>query len=367
MATIADVARLAGVAPITVSRVLNGNGPVNPATRARVLAAIQELDYVPNAIARSLARNSTSTLAYFQSNITNPFNATVLRGIEQVAHEAGFSVFLCDIARDTEAPGGEAANAPWRERAVRYFETLVSRRVDGVIVNSEAVEPYCRLLERAGIPYVAVVHELEGLAVDTVVGDNVGGARQLVHHLASLGHRRIAFFNGQLSTSTARERLAGYQAAVAEAGLDDDLALIWPGEYSRRSGYERARALLERPAGVTAVFAANNFIALGVLAALRERGWRCPEDLALVSFDDIELAALIDPFLTVVVERAEEMGARATSLLLERIAGATPAGPRRVVLPVDLIVRRSCGAALPRAAGEGGGSGAGHEGRAGTR
>lgn len=338
--TIVDVAKRAAVAPITVSRVVNRSGPVSEATRRRVEAAIAELDYVPNGVARSLARASTRTIAFVQSDIVNPFWATVLRGIEQTASKAGYNTMLYDTPAEDE--DGRHFTAQYDREHARRFRDLVGRRVDGVIISSVKVESHLPMLDRAGIPYVFAVHEPDLPHHTSVIGDNIDGARQVTLHLARVGRRRIAFINGPTWISTAADRLRGYRRGIEEAGLPHDPALVSEGDYTPDSGYQQTVSLANRGVEIDGIFAANNFLALGALAALRDRGLRVPEDVGLACFDDIDLAAMIDPFLTVVVEPAHEIGAAAARLLLETVKGKGQAD-RRVVLPVQMVVRRSCG------------------------
>lgn len=329
MATIREVARRAGVAPITVSRVINGSGYVGEETRLRVQEAIAELDYVPNVLARGLRSKRTQTLGLLVTDITNAFWTTVARGAEDAAMENGYSLFLCNTDESVS-------------KQEQYLLALVAQRVAGVIIapaSSDAAD--LRPLRRARLPHVVLDRRVPGLEADLVLGDSVAGARLLVEHLVSRGHRRIAHLGGPPGISTADERELGYRQALAAAAVPIEEGLIRRGEYRQESGYSQMQALLNEASLPSAIFAANNTLAVGALAALRERGLRVPADVAVACFDDLPQASLIDPFLTVAAQPAYDFGTTAVRLLLER--RENPRRPAQTVtLPVEIIVRRSC-------------------------
>jgi LacI family transcriptional regulator len=335
LSTIADVARRAGVSPVTVSRVLNHASNVRPATRARVEQAIQELHFLPNIAARSLRSRRTNTLALILPDITNPFWTTVARGVEDEAQNGGYSVFLCNTDEDPA-------------KLQRYQEVVIGQRVDGVIISpfSSDASSLARLRDQR-IPVVVMDRRIEGWEVDTITCDSVSGAYRLVKHLIGLGHRPIAVISGPESTSTAEDRIAGYCLALAEAGLAVDQGLIKRGEYRASSGEKLTEQLLAEGRCPRAIFAANNVIALGVIKALANHGLRIPQDVALVCFDDLPALSTIFPFLTVVVQPAYQLGQRAAQMLLSRLAGEAELPPRHTVLPTELIVRYSCGSKSP--------------------
>ena len=331
MPTLRDVAKRAGVAPITVSRVINNSGYVSAQTRARVEAAVEELGYVPNRLARSLRLKHTNTLALVVTDITNPFWTTVVRGVEDAANEAGFTVILCNTD-ESEA------------KQDAYLQVLLQKRVDGILFvpASGAAEPVNRV-QKQGIPIVVLDRRVPGTQVDVVRGDSEGGAYQLVRHLLGLGHRRIAALSGPEGVSTAVERVSGYRRALREAGLGEGAEQVCYGQFTQPSGYQVAQEALERRPQPTALFATNNFIAIGALRALGDAGLRVPEDISLASFDDLTSALAIEPFLTVADQPAYEMGRQATKLLTDRLSGLAGNGYKEIVLPAKLIVRRSCG------------------------
>ena len=331
MSTIDDVARQAGVSPVTVSRVINGAGNVKLATREKVLRAIEELHYVPSTAARSLRSKRTNTLALLVPDITNPFWTTVSRGVEDSAQRGGYSVLLCNTDENPE-------------KLHRYLDVIISQRVDGAIVtpyDSDA-RNFARLRDRK-IPSVVIDRRVDGWKVDTVRGDSISGARALVNHLIRLGHRRIAMISGPRTTPTAEDRVTGYQISLVEAGLSIDSRLIKRGEFRASSGESLTHQVLEEGLNPTAIFASNNAIAMGVIKALSRRGLSIPEDIALVCFDDSPNLSPIFPFLTAVVQPAYEMGVKAAELLLNRLESGESLPPRQIILPSSLVIRYSCG------------------------
>ncbi len=332
MSTIADVAQRAGVSTMTVSRVLNNSGYASEETRARVLAAASELGYMPDALARSLRVKRTQTLALVLTDITNPFFTTVARGVEDAASAEGFSVMFCN----TDESEAEEA---------RYVRMLLERQVDGILLVPARASS--RSLDAAlarGKPVVVLDRAVTGAPVDTVRCDSEGGAYHAVNHLLQLGHREIAVLAGSPEVSVTVERVAGARRAFADAGLTLAEDRLLYGAPETESGAEMARAALALHPRPTAFLATNNFIALGAFAELRERGLRVPEDVSLAGFDDLPAALLFDPFLTVVSQPAYEMGHRGAELLLARLRGEGQPGPQDVVLPTELIIRRSTAA-----------------------
>ena len=341
MSTISDVAKQAGVSTMTVSRVVNGTGYASAETRARVETAIGELGYVPNALARQLRSKRTKTIALVVSDISNPFFTTIARGAEDVAVAHGFSVMYCNT--DESAKEEE-----------QYLLMLIERQVDGVLlVPARSSGASFRLLQAHNVPVVVMDRRVAARNVDSVLCDSEAGAHALTRHLIELGHRRIAVLTGRRDISTSVDRVLGCRRALAEAGLtlDDDLVRYGGfnfGKLNQADGHRMAEAVLaadgERP---TAIFAANNFIAFGVIRALREAGLRVPEDISVVAFDDLPDDWVSEPFLTVAAQPAYEIGHRAATLLLDRISGDHDAIGESVVLPFEMIIRRS--SAPPRA------------------
>ncbi len=336
MTTISDVAKRAGVSPVTVSRVINDLGNVSPSTRERVGQAIEELGYVPSGAAQSLRSKRTRSLALIVPDIQNSFWTTVARGVEDAAQSKGYSVFLCNT---DENPA----------KQLRYLDVVISQRADGVIIAPyDADARHLARLRDRGIPVVVIDRHIEGWDTDTVNSDSISGARALVRHLIDLGHRRIAVISGPTSTSTAADRVLGYRIALAEAGIMVDEGLIKFGEFRAVAGERLTHEVLDAGPQPTAIFAANNVIAMGVIAALEKRGLRVPHDIALVCFDDLPNTSLIFPFFTVAAQPVYEVGVNAAQLLLSRLEADAPLQPRHVILPTRLIIRHSCGSKLKK-------------------
>ncbi len=330
MATIHDVARLAGVAPITVSRVINNSGYTSHETRDRVEAAIMELGYVPNIIARSLRSKRTNTLALVLTDITNPFFTAIARGVEDTASDAGFTVIYCNTDESVD-------------EETKYLQLLLQKQVDGILlVPARSISRSIELINEQGTPVVIVDRRIPDLDVDVVRCDSVEGAYRLIRLLINLGHRRIAVLSGPQGVSTAEDRVVGYQNALTEAGIPD-ARLVFYGAYTQASGYEMAKRALSLSPQPTALFGANNFIAIGALKALSDFGLKVPKDISLVCFDDLPTAWSVDPFLTVAAQPPYEMGCKATELLLKRLKGEAPSQCQEVILPIELIVRGSSG------------------------
>jgi LacI family transcriptional regulator len=332
--TLRDVAARAGVSPMTVSRVINNSPRVHADTRRRVEAAIVELQYVPNRLARGLIRRKTGTLALLVPDVANPFFTLIVQAAEDVAWRADYHVILCDTRAELE-----------RER--EYLEDMVEFQVEGVLVApvSDRSKSHLRMLARNNIPYVLIDRSIAGFEADLVQGDSIAGARRLVEHLVELGHRRIAMISETLDVSTSRERLQGCRDALEAAALEQRAEYeVEASAVDPRGGYEAALRLFDLEEPPTAIFAVNNIVAVGVVEAARDRGVDIPGDLALVCFDDIEHVSRLYPFLTVMAQPAATFGTLAAQLLLDRLGGRVREHRRVVVLPADLIVRRSSGA-----------------------
>lgn len=332
MPTIVDVANRAGVSAITVSRVVNDSGPVSTQVRARVERAIAEIGYLPNAVARSLRSKRTDTIALIVTDMTNPFFTTVARGAEDAASDAGMMLIIC--------------NSDEREaEEVRYVRMLVGRRVDGILlVPAGGGATAIGLCRKQGMPLVVVDRRVPGHDADVVRADSRGGAFELGRLLVSLGHRTMAVLTGPRAVPTADDRVLGFRRAVAAAGGLRP-PRVYHGAFTIDSGREMARLALAARPRPTALFAANNFLAIGVLHALDEMGVRVPEDVAVAGFDDLPPAMVTFPFLTVAAQPAYEMGQRSVALLLARLSGGPGPGQpyAEVVLPTQLVVRRSSG------------------------
>jgi len=333
MTTLHDVAKRAGVAPITVSRVINHSGYVSRETRERVERAIDELGYVPNTLARGLRSKRSNTLALVMTDITNPFFTVIARGVEDTASLSGYTVIFCNTdENETEE--------------YKYARILAQKQVDGVILvpacsSSKTVE----FFQAKEIPVVLIDRSVPDVETDAVRCDSVSGAQKLVKLLLDLGHTRIAALTGPRGVSTAEDRIRGYRRALAEAGLEDK-GLVSYGSFTQDSGYDLALKVMGSTPLPTAIFCANNFITIGVMKAMRDMGVRVPEDVALVGFDDLPVNLVVDPFFTVAAQPAYLMGQRGTQMLLDRLTGKAPQKYQQEILPIEIITRQSSGPAL---------------------
>lgn len=336
--TIREVAQAASVSVATVSRVVSGSGHhVRPDTRGRVLAAVARLGYQPNLVARGLKKRVTHTVGLIVPDISNPFFPAIARGIEDVASRAGMGVLLCNTYEDLA-----------KERT--YLTLLDNRMVDGLIFATVGTNTtHLRMLRRRGVPVVLVARAPVGVGIDAVLVDNRRGAREATSHLIRLGHRDIAFIGGPNSLPVEVEREAGYRDALAAAGISVKPRLICDGGFRAEGGAAAVRALLEDRQRFSAIFAANDLMAIGAMEELRRQGRRLPHDAAVVGFDDITFASLVEPRLTTVAQPKYRMGSLAMERLLE-LLGGDDRRARRLVLEPRLVVRDSCGAHLRRRA-----------------
>jgi LacI family transcriptional regulator len=336
MVTIKEVARTAGVSVATVSRVYNGHHCVREETRQRVRRTGQRLGYSPHGAARSLVTNRTHTIGVLLPDLYGEFFSELIRGIDQTAQARGYHVLLSSA-----------------RSAARQLEPVLQSmrgRVDGLIVMAPELDAASsRRSLPAGFPFVHLNGPPSDAPCDSLGIANFEGARDMVRHLARLGHRRIAMIRGADHNYDAAERLRGYREAVAELGLVDDPALELSGDFSEASGHEAVGRLLGDGVRPTAVFAANDCMAFGALSALREAGLRVPEDVAVAGFDDIPMAQYVHPALTSIHVDISALGRRATERLLDALHQPVTRGATHETLGTTLVVRRSCGA--PRHAG----------------
>jgi LacI family transcriptional regulator len=334
MSTIRDVARHAGVSTMTVSRVLNNSGYVSVEARERVEAAIAELGYVPNSLARSLRSKQTRTVALVFTDVTNPFFTTLARGAEDAASHHDFNVILCNTD-ESEA------------KQDRYLAVLLQKRVDGILlVPARSRSEPVMLIQRQGVPVVVMDRRVPAAQVDVVRCDSERGAYEMTRYLMDLGHRHIALLTGPEGVSTARDRVLGYLRALSEDGQPIEDAMVVYGDFTQASGYDMAQQVLGLPLPPTALFAANNFIAAGAFRALSDAGLEVPTDVSIVTFDDLPAAWAYEPFMTVVEQPAYDMGYQATELLFARLSGQAPDACQEVILPTRIIVRHSSGSPL---------------------
>ena len=337
MPTLHDVAKRAGVSPMTVSRVVNGSDAVSPKLRARVEEALAETGYMPNTLARSLRAQRTDTIALLLPDMTNPFFTTLAHGVETAAREAGVTMIL--------------ANSDEREdEEERLVQVLLQRQVDGLLVATAGTAGEAiRLCREQGVPLVLVDRPPRGESVDIVRADSKAASCELGKLLVGLGHRHMAVLSGPEAVLTAVDRMEGFRyALVDEGGLPEPI--VEYGSFSIESGRRMTFAAIQHDPRPTALFATNNFIAIGALHALVELGLRVPEDVAVVGMDDLPEAMVTFPFLTVAAQPAFEIGHASVEMLLDR--RANPGQPtREVILPTTLVIRRSSGDPIGVAAG----------------
>jgi LacI family transcriptional regulator len=328
--TIRDVARRAGVSVTTAHRGINGKGELSDATRERVLAAARDLNYVPSATARALVFGRTQTIGMVVTDNASPVYAGIVRGVEEVVNRVGFGLLLCNSADD-------------QIRALSCVDLLRAKQVDGVLLTPvQTSREDVDALREAGIPYVLLLRHFSDPVDPAVLVDNETAGYVATRHLLDLGHRRIGHVAGPEHVSSARERLAGYRRALGEVGAAFEPEIVAHGAYTIEGGYRATSALLDRTERPTALFAANDLQAVGVMKATGERGLAIPNDLALVGGDDIELAGFLATPLTTFHQPALEIGRRGAAMLLARLQDGD-IEPRQDVLTPELIVRASSG------------------------
>ncbi len=333
--TITDVARAAGVSTSTVSAVLNGRpGRIPAETRARVLQAAEALKYRPNSLARGLKTKRSYTIALVATDLSNPFYPGLARGIEQAALSQGYHLIICTTFGSLE-----------RER--QHLVRLLDWQVDGVLLSSSITRhdtDYPVELLR-DVRVVLLNRTIAGLKAPTVLMDNAGAGYLVGKHLLSLGYSTIAYIGGPKGRWASEDRLRGLRRALSEAGLPLPEAWVRHGDWEREEeGYRLALSLFSMPGPrPRAVFAGNDIFAVGVIRAVRELGWSVPEDVAVVGFDDRDIATVSDPQLTTVHYPAREIGYHGARILLDAIEKPDAALPDLITLPCQLVIRGSCG------------------------
>lgn len=328
--TMKDVAQLVGVSIQTVSAVVNNKPEITEETRARVLTAIEQLGYHPYSVARSLRTRQTRTIALVVSNIASVAIAAMASAAEAHAHAFGYSLTLFNTHNDIE-------------RETSYFNTVAQQWVDGVVfIPAMGQLGRVDILQAAKIPFVAIDRVPDGYSGPSVMLDNLEAGRLAAEHLLDLGHRRLAHLAGPLSIRLARERLAGFQQAIEARGLTLSPEAIAEGNcnFTCHSGYLAMQRLLALPVLPTAVFAANDLMAIGGMRAVAEAGLRVPHDISIVGVDDIEVAAFQTPPLTTICQPFTQLATLGVQLLLDILVGKELTTPQVVIEP-SLIIRQS--------------------------
>ncbi|MEH3130940.1 MAG: LacI family DNA-binding transcriptional regulator [Mycolicibacterium neoaurum] len=330
MTTMGDVARLAGVSASTVSHVLNGTRNVNAATRLRVEAAIEEVGYRRNGVARSLAAGRTHTVGLSISALTNPYFGSLVHAVERALSDAGYVLIVGDSHDDVSSEQ-------------RVTGSLLDRQVDGMIVAPAAGSERTTLPEitRSRTPMV-LIDRGEDVGFDRIVPENFSSAKGLTDHLLDLGHRRIAVVRGLAGISSTIERFDGHCAALTARGITVDPTLVVDGESSTDVAEREVRALMSRADRPTALVSLNNAMTIGTLKAIRGLGLSIPQDVAFVCYDDFEWSDLFEPRLTAAAQDVETIGVTAVELLLARIRGSEEP-PRHIRVPTTFHHRNSCG------------------------
>ncbi|WP_257347273.1 LacI family DNA-binding transcriptional regulator [Pseudalkalibacillus decolorationis] len=330
MIKLKEVAELASVSTATVSRVLSNTGKVTKKTRQKVLAAMEELNYQPNFLGRQLRRMETKTILVVVPDIANTFFSKVLRGIESVAIKNGYQVLMGDSQNNGQSES-------------QYLNHLRYKQVDGVILLTARTDP--RLIEDLSddYPVVLACEYLEGSRIPTVSIDNISSARKITDHLIKLGHRRIAHISGPMNIILGRDRLKGYEQAMTQNSCEIDQVLVQEGDFSYESGYKSMEKYLALQNPPTAVFAANDEMAIGAIKAIKKHHLSVPNDIAIAGFDDIDMASILEPELTTVAQPTFEIGSTAMELLL-CLMKKEQLTKKQYVLEDQLMVRHSCGA-----------------------
>jgi len=329
MITIADIAKRAGVAPSTVSRVLTGRGYSAKKTRDLVMHTADDLAYTPNRVAQSLRLRRTKTLGLLIADVENSFYSQIAKNVETVAKQAGFHVVLCNSNDD-----------PREERDC--LDLLAGLRVDGILITPTGKNlGHLQSLLSGGIKIVQLDRKIDKLQCDSVTVDNRKGAEAAVEHLIQKGHRRIGILAGEIRVTTGRQRLEGYRLALKKYGIPFDDSFVRESNFLRETAVQAAQSLLKMRQLPTAVFAANNVLAEACLVVLKDLGLSVARDISVVAFDDAPWMQMIERPLTVVVQPTEELAGTATNLILRRILEPQPSKAVRVVLEPTLIPRDS--------------------------
>ncbi len=333
--TIKDIARMANVSHTTVSRALNNKSRIRNETKEKILSIARDVNYRPNFIARSLVMRRTKTLGLVITTLVNPFYTELAQGIEATAIGLGYNIILCCTHSDLSIEK-------------QYIDMLRSKGVDGIIFTSAHIDdPNISGLAEEGFPIILVnrrtYHPVVKEKVDYVGVDNILGGFLAVEHLIKLGHKRIGVIGGSSESSGGLERLEGGRKALATYGLGEMGVYFLEGNFLKESGYEGGKQFLKMEEPPTAIFATNDYMALGAYEAILDEGLRIPEEIALVGFNDIEFTAMKGIELTTIGQKKYEMGSLAVKTLVEKIEGGKAGPSKEIILSPELIIRKTCG------------------------
>jgi len=326
--TLRKVAERARVSVNTASRAINNKPDINQETKKRILKVAQELGYVRNDTAVALRTKKTGTIGVVIADNRNPFYAEVLNGMEVAAREKNYHIILTNTQRDYKK----------EEEAINL---LLAKRVDGLLIApvQDRDDDIKNLIE-ANIPLVIVGRDFENIEVDAIYNDEVKGGFLATEYLIKKGHKRIALIDGFLYKSPAKGRLEGYKKALKEYGIPFDDALVSVGDIDVKDGYERTKQLFEKELDFTAIFTYNDMMAFGAMQAIKEKGLRIPQDIGLVGYDDIPFCSLMNPALTTIILKKQDLGTESVKLLLSRISSKCRK-MKKVILDVKLIMRET--------------------------
>ena len=329
-ATMKDIARLTGLGLATISKYING-GRVLEKNKIAIDNAIESLNYTPNVFARSLKTGYSKIIGVVIPELSQIFVTTILTKIQDTLRKNGYGLFVCDCRTD-------------RKLEVETTKFLLNKHVDGLVSmpvchDGEHLLP---ALEK-NIPIILIdrmISKLDG-KVDAVLVDNINGSTKAVNYLIENGHQKIGIITGPMDVFTAQERLEGWKQGLTRNGIEPDETIIAYSDYTVQGGYNAIRQLLEEHKDLTAVFASNYEMTLGVIIAIKELGISLPEQLSLIGFDNIELSQVVTPTLTIVTQPMEEIGNQAATLILDRLSSNKPSSPKTVILPTDLRIGES--------------------------
>lgn len=335
--TLKDVAKAAKVSISTVSRVIRDYEYINDETKEKVQQTIRRLNYEPNADARRLKYGRTYTIGFIFPDISNPFFSNALKAAYNYIQSSEYAHYELLFYNTDGNPTRE-------KKALDFF---VGRQMEGIIIASSGspmiIEHVGQIIKEKNIAFVAMDNKLGDLDIDLVTSDNHLGAYQLTNHLLDLDHTAIAAITGPMNESSSIERLSGFHAAFNDRGIPLDTSLVFHGEWTKDSGAEAMKEILSKRSDVTAVFGFNNSMSMGALTVLKNKNLAVPDDVALVSFDDVEYGDLLNPALTSTSTSWYELGRVSTQLLLEKVANGNKTPSQLIRLPLEIIIRESCG------------------------